>query len=187
MDEQLPTIIVAGSTSISATSLPGSRIIPVIHTTSAHLTMPTSTPAKVTVASRPFDQIFPSPTASEPRSAQSIQMMPSTPLMSVFDPAPNLYNSSESAMVDDILVGAVVNLKPAYPTNSGIVVPLPSFSSLTVENASEFPYMVKTIGALARFEERQRCLASIMKGAEVQVDGEYIEVNMKVYSIMGLF
>lgn len=119
---------------------------------------PTSTPSKVTVASRQFDQIFPSPSTSEPRLTQMIYQMPSTPLMNVFDPAPNLYNSSESAIVDDILVGAVVNLKPAYPLNSHLNVHLPLFSSLTESNASEFTTMIKTIGAFANFEERQRCL-----------------------------
>jgi hypothetical protein len=69
--------------------------------------------------------------------------------MHVFDPAPNLYASSENATIDDILVGAVVHMKPA--TN----VSLPQFSQLTPENASAFPLMVKTIGAFARFEGRE--------------------------------
>lgn len=181
LDEALPTIIVAGSTTISATNLPGKNIVPVIHTTSANLTTLTSTKEKVTNASRPFDQIFPSPTASEPRSAQSlIQMMPSTPLMSVFDPAPNQQNSSQNAM-DDLLAVAIVNMKPVCSTSSGT---LSQFSSLTTESSIEFPTLIKTIEAFARFEERQRCLASVMRGAEVQVDGEYYEYNMQTYSIV---
>ncbi|KAI6175814.1 hypothetical protein M3Y97_00730400 [Aphelenchoides bicaudatus] len=181
-EEHSPTFIVAGTTSISATNLPGcSKILPVMQMTTGHLTKPTSSSKFSTAYSRP-EHIFPSPTSSEPHSTQSIQMMPATPLTSVFDTTPNLYNSSENAVVDDILVGAIVNMKPV----NGVSLPsaLPSLSTLTPENASEFPMMVKTVRAFARFEERQRCLASIMKGADVQLDGDYVEINMQLYSNM---
>jgi uncharacterized OB-fold protein len=68
-------------------------------------------------------------------------------------------------------------MQPAFMSN-GASVSLPSFSSLSPENAREFPMMIKTVVAFARFEERQRCLASIMKGADVQVDGE-VSLNLQ--------
>ncbi|KAI6192815.1 hypothetical protein M3Y99_01917400 [Aphelenchoides fujianensis] len=173
-------VVIAGSNSISATNLPASSstVYPVTATTTAHVTLPTAPCAKTTLAARFLDQLLPSPstTLSDPRSVQSIHM-PSTPLMNVFDPNQLQQQSSETSKVDDLLVHSIVSMRTPTP-------PRPSFSALNESNSAQFPLMTRVVDVYSRFEERQRMLTSIMRGAEVEVDGEYLQIGMKAYSVM---